>query len=42
MQLKPIKPGADDFIPKPVEIDEFVVKIERHLQRKKLFDQSVF
>ena len=40
-RIKAYQTGADDFIPKPVEIDEFVVKIERHLQRKKLFDQSV-
>lgn len=33
--------GADDFIKKPVDIEEFIVRINRHLQRKKLFDQSV-
>ncbi|WP_257985445.1 diguanylate cyclase [Bacillus sp. V5-8f] len=35
------KMGADDFISKPVDIEEFVAKVERHLQRKKIFDQSV-
>ncbi|WP_071459017.1 GGDEF domain-containing response regulator [Bacillus massilinigeriensis] len=33
--------GADDFIGKPLELDEFFIRIERQLQRKKLFDQSV-
>ena len=33
--------GADDFIPKPIDLDEFVVKVSRHLQRKKIFQQSV-
>ena len=40
-RIKAYQTGADDFIPKPIEIDEFIAKIERHLQRKKLFDQSV-
>ena len=33
--------GADDFVGKPIDIEEFVVKLNRHLQRKKIFDQSV-
>ena len=40
-RIKAYKMGADDFISKPIDIDEFVVKIERHIQRKKIFDQSV-
>ena len=40
-RIKAYQTGADDFISKPIEIDEFLVKIERHLQRKKIFDQSV-
>lgn len=40
-RIKAYKNGADDFMKKPIEIDEFVAKISRHLQRKKLFDKSV-
>lgn len=40
-RIKAYKMGADDFISKPIDIEEFVVKIERHIQRKKIFDQSV-
>lgn len=40
-RINAYKMGADDFISKPVDIDEFVAKVERHLQRKKIFDQSV-
>ena len=40
-RMKAYQSGADDFIGKPIDIEEFIVKIERHLQRKKFFDQSV-
>ncbi|WP_340371498.1 diguanylate cyclase [Peribacillus sp. FSL E2-0218] len=40
-RIKAFKMGADDFIGKPIDIDEFIVKMERHLQRKRIFDQSV-
>lgn len=40
-RIKAYKMGADDFISKPIDIEEFIVKIERHIQRKKIFDQSV-
>ncbi|KMY52349.1 diguanylate cyclase [Peribacillus loiseleuriae] len=40
-RIKAYQSGADDFIGKPIDIAEFIVKIERHLQRKKMFDQSV-
>jgi two-component system, cell cycle response regulator len=33
--------GADDFIEKPIDIEEFIVRIHRQLQRKQIFDQSV-
>lgn len=33
--------GADDFIVKPIDMEEFVVRINRQLQRKQIFDQSV-
>ncbi|MGE7906672.1 diguanylate cyclase [Peribacillus sp. NPDC094092] len=40
-RIKAFKMGADDFIGKPIDFDEFIVKMERHIQRKKIFDQSV-
>ncbi|PLT27667.1 GGDEF domain-containing response regulator [Peribacillus deserti] len=33
--------GVDDFIAKPIELDEFIAKIDRHIKRKKLVDQFV-
>lgn len=33
--------GADDFIEKTIDLVEFTVRIERLLNRKKLFDQSL-
>jgi diguanylate cyclase (GGDEF)-like protein len=33
--------GADDFIQKPIDIEEFVIRVERQLDRKAIFDQSV-
>lgn len=35
------KMGADDFISKPLDMEEFLIRIERHLERKRIFDQSV-
>lgn len=32
--------GADDFIQKPLDIEEFIVRVERQLQKKKIFDQT--
>lgn len=40
-RLKAYKMGADDFIGKPIDVEEFLAKMDRHLQRKRLFDQSV-
>ena len=40
-RIKAYKLGADDFVSKPIDMEEFVVKLNRHLQRKKIFDQSV-
>ncbi|MGE7759950.1 GGDEF domain-containing response regulator [Peribacillus sp. NPDC097895] len=40
-RIKAFKMGADDFIGKPIDFEEFIVKMERHIQRKKIFDQSV-
>ncbi|WP_258831150.1 MULTISPECIES: response regulator [Peribacillus] len=40
-RIKAFKMGVDDFIGKPIDIEEFIVKMERHLLREKIFDQSV-
>ncbi|MBG9451741.1 diguanylate cyclase [Cytobacillus firmus] len=40
-RLNSYKLGADDFISKPIDLEEFLLKIDRHLANKKLFDQSV-
>jgi two-component system, cell cycle response regulator len=34
------KNGADDFIQKPVDIEEFIVRVTRQLERKQMFDQA--
>jgi two-component system, cell cycle response regulator len=41
VRIEAYQNGADDFFKKPLDMDEFIVKINRHLQRKKNFDQSV-
>jgi two-component system, cell cycle response regulator len=40
-RLNAYKMGADDFIPKPIDLEEFIIRVERQLQRKQIFDQSV-
>ncbi|CQR47517.1 Response regulator PleD [Paraliobacillus sp. PM-2] len=40
-RIDAFKMGADDFIGKPIDMEEFIVRVSRHLQRKRLFDQSV-
>ncbi len=40
-RIKAYEIGADDFIGKPVDMEEFVVRINRQLQRKQIFDESV-
>jgi two-component system, cell cycle response regulator len=40
-RIKAIESGADDFIEKPLDLEEFVLRVKRQLNRKKLFDQSV-
>ncbi|WP_312097168.1 response regulator [Niallia sp.] len=35
------KKGADDYFEKPLDMEEFLIRIERHIERKKIFDQSV-
>ncbi|MCA1029821.1 diguanylate cyclase [Bacillus timonensis] len=38
VRMKSFLMGADDFIAKPFELDEFYVRIARHIERKKLID----
>ncbi|WP_437830447.1 GGDEF domain-containing response regulator [Niallia taxi] len=40
-RIEAYKKGADDFIEKPIDVEEFLIRVERHLERKKIFDQSV-
>lgn len=35
------KMGADDFIEKPFDLEELIVRIARLIQKKQLFDQSI-
>jgi two-component system cell cycle response regulator len=38
-RMKSYEMGADDFIQKPFDMDEFIVRIRRQLERKKLIDE---
>ncbi|WP_225986125.1 diguanylate cyclase [Psychrobacillus glaciei] len=40
-RIRAYQMGADDFFKKPIDMEEFVAKVDRHLQRKKIFDQFV-
>lgn len=40
-RIRAYEMGADDFIEKPIDIEEFIIRINRQLQRKRIFDQSV-
>ncbi len=40
-RIKGFESGADDFIVKPFDLDEFVVRVKRQLQRKDLIDCAV-
>ncbi|MGD6857460.1 diguanylate cyclase [Bacillus infantis] len=40
-RIKAYRLGADDFISKPIDLEEFLIRVERHLERKQIFDQSV-
>lgn len=41
IRIEAYQKGADDFFNKPIDIEELVAKIDRHLKRKRIFDQSV-
>jgi len=40
-RIKAFKLGADDFIEKPIDLEELTVRIARHLKRKELFNQAL-
>ncbi len=40
-RIEAYQKGADDFIAKPIDLEEFIVKVNRHLERKKIFEQYV-
>lgn len=40
-RIEAYQQGADDFLTKPIDLDEFIVKVNRHLERKKVFEQYV-
>lgn len=37
-RLKTFEMGADDFIAKPIDIDELYARVNRHIERKKMVD----
>jgi len=41
-RLKAIRMGADDFLNKPLDMEELIVRIERQLARKKQLDELLF
>ncbi|WP_409298348.1 diguanylate cyclase [Peribacillus sp. SCS-26] len=40
-RIKAFQLGADDFIGKPLDLEEFIVRIERQLERKRILDRFV-
>ena len=40
-RMSAYKKGADDFMSKPIDIEELIVHLERHLKRKQIYDQSI-
>nr|WP_283244060.1 diguanylate cyclase [Bacillus suaedaesalsae] len=40
-RIKSFQMGADDFVSKPFDLDELIVRINRQLERKELIDQLV-
>ncbi|MGG1630311.1 GGDEF domain-containing response regulator [Rossellomorea sp. NRS-1567] len=41
VRMKCYRMGADDFIPKPFDLDEFIVRVERQMERKKQMEELV-
>jgi DNA-binding response OmpR family regulator len=40
-RIKAYRNGADDFIEKPIDVEELIVRTERLISRKKRFDEAV-
>lgn len=40
-RIKSYQLGADDFIPKPFDSDEFIVRVNRQLERKQAIDELI-
>ncbi|WP_409288670.1 diguanylate cyclase [Peribacillus sp. SCS-37] len=40
-RIKAFQLGADDFIGKPLDLEEFIVRVERQLERKRILDRFV-
>lgn len=40
-RLKALSNGADDYFTKPLDVEEISIRIERHLELKKIFEHSV-
>ncbi|MCA1055397.1 diguanylate cyclase [Rossellomorea aquimaris] len=41
VRMKSYELGADDFIQKPFELDEFIIRVKRQMQRKKQFEELI-
>lgn len=41
LRINSYRSGGDDFVTKPIDNEEFIVRVERLLQRKRLFDETV-
>jgi len=41
-RLRAYRIGADDFMPKPIDMEELLVRLERQLRRKKQLDRLLF
>ncbi|MCZ0754284.1 diguanylate cyclase [Anoxybacillus sp. J5B_2022] len=41
VRIKSYEMGADDFIQKPFDLDEFIVRVKRQLERKKHIDEML-
>lgn len=41
-RLQVYRMGADDYLPKPLDIEELIVRVERQLERKKMYEKMLF
>lgn len=40
-RINAYKSGADDFFEKPIDVEEFLIRLERHVRRKQIYEQTV-